>query len=106
MNIIPKSPGKLSQTISLYAEDIARYSTSVDDFDTVGCFLHFHAMRVIKKIYQPVVERRVPGNLLNLNQQMLSIEEMSKIELQAFKFNSTQVSNGSMNSGHMQLSRR
>lgn len=44
--VIPRSPNKpCNYTISLQAEDMARYSASIEDLDTVACFLYFHKIR-------------------------------------------------------------
>lgn len=46
-----------SQIISALAEDIARYSASAEDFETVVCFLHFHEIREFpRNIHQLVVD--------------------------------------------------
>ena len=48
--------------ISALADDIARYSASVEDLNTVVCFLHFHEIRESpRNIHQPVVDRRKSG---------------------------------------------
>ena len=61
-----KTPNSLrrrwSQTISLEADDIALYLASIDDLETVDCFLHFWEIIVVpKNIRQLVVEHWVLG---------------------------------------------
>lgn len=52
--------------VSLLADDMERYFTSAYDFETFGCFLHFHAIGELpRNIHFPVVEQRVPGHLAN-----------------------------------------
>lgn len=49
-----------SQTISAHIEDIAQYSASMDDLDTVACFLDFQESNEVPKNMQyPIVKRRV-----------------------------------------------
>ncbi|KAL5701104.1 hypothetical protein ACHQM5_026479 [Ranunculus cassubicifolius] len=48
--------------ISEQAADMARYSASVDDFETESCFLHFQEIRASpRNIHQPVVDFLVSG---------------------------------------------
>ena len=51
-----------SQSISEQAADIARYSASVEDLETLSCFLHFQETRLSpKNMHHPVVDLRVSG---------------------------------------------
>ena len=52
-----------NQMISALADDIARYSASAEDLDTVVCFLHFHEIRESpRNIHHPVVDRQESGH--------------------------------------------
>jgi len=51
-----------TQSISAQASDMARYSASVEDLETLACFLHFQDINASPRyIHHPVVERRVSG---------------------------------------------
>ena len=57
------SKGRQSQTISLLAEDIERYSASTVDLERVLCFLLIHEISdVPKNMHQPNVDLRVSGH--------------------------------------------
>lgn len=43
---------EINQAISQHVSDIARYSASQDDLETVCCFLHFHDTRALPNIKQ------------------------------------------------------
>ena len=57
----PKSVRRyLNHTSSLVTAAIARYSASVEDFETMVCFLDFHEIKESpKKTQKPVTERLV-----------------------------------------------
>jgi len=53
-----------NQTISLVVDTMARYSASVDDWETIDCFLLFQEIRESpKKIQNPVTDLRSVGSL-------------------------------------------
>ena len=55
---------QLNQTISLVVDVMARYSASVDDWETIDCFLLFQEIRESpKKIQNPVTDLRYVGSL-------------------------------------------
>ena len=55
---------QLNQTISLVVDVMARYSASVDDWETIDCFLLFQEIRESpKKIQNPVTDLRSVGSL-------------------------------------------
>ena len=52
-----------SQIISEQAADMARYSDSVEDLETLACFLLFHEIKEEpRNMHQPVTKRRVSGH--------------------------------------------
>jgi len=53
-----------NQTISLVVDVIALYSTSVEDWKTIDCFLFFQEIReLLKKIQKPVIDLWSVGSL-------------------------------------------
>jgi len=53
-----------NQTISLVVDTMARYSASVDDWETIDCFLLFQEIKESpKKIQNPVTDLRSVGSL-------------------------------------------
>ena len=72
----------LNQTFSLVIEDKARYSASVDDLETVGCFLEHQERRLFpKNTQEPEVDLLVSTQLA----QSASAKAMSLRELWAGK---------------------
>jgi len=53
-----------NQTISLVVDVISQYSTSVEDWETIYCFLLFQEIRELpRKIQKPVTDLRSVGSL-------------------------------------------
>lgn len=61
----------LNNMITLQAEDIAWYSASVEDFETVGCFLH-RIQETSKKYIPTAIVLLVSGQPANQHQAKAS----------------------------------
>jgi len=63
-DILISTSNQRNQTISLVVDVMARYSASVDDSETIDCFLLFQEIRESpKKIQNPVTDLRSVGSL-------------------------------------------